>query len=211
MRFRLLLIIGGIMLTYSGWQEMTLSRHAKDEPVEISTVDLESGKIPENCHVVVKDAVALYPSSVYHYKKSKYSTKAPDESTRITDALYPVISKKHPFFQALMTGKTSDKQLEEALSSFGVIVKTTSFGTVGGIPQQMKDGVQLQGLILNHIEKLDSKDEQLLRNSFPKLDPTKVVILEEARKPKGMLISIGMMVGGVILAILALVVGTKKS
>lgn len=192
------------MLAYNGWQELTLSRHAKDEPVEVSAADLEAGKIPDNCHVVVKDAIALYPSTVYHYKKSKFSIKKPDGSTRVTDALYPVISKNHPFVQMMQNATATDKQLDDALSSVGVIVKTKSFGTVGEIPEKMSAGVTLQGLILNHIEKVDSKDANLLRSSFPKLDPDKVVILEEGRKPKGMLYAVGMMAGGVIFSILCL-------
>ncbi len=211
MRIRFILVIVGIMLAYTGWQELTLSRHAKDEPEEVKTADLEAGKIPENCHVVVKDAMALYPASVYHYKKSKFSVSKPTESTAITDALYPIISKNHPFSKAMTSGNASDKELDDALSTVGVIVKTKEFGTVGGIPTKMRDGVSLQGLILNHIEKLDSKDEKLLRSSFPKLDPAKIVILEEGRKPKGIAFSVGMMAGGVVLSILALLVGSKKA
>ncbi|MCE9609392.1 MAG: hypothetical protein K8R23_04100 [Chthoniobacter sp.] len=211
MRLKLILIGAGCVVAYLGWQELTLARHAKADPVEVSAADLESGKIPENCHVIVKDALALYPASVYHYKKKKYSSGETNDSTRTTDVLYPVISMNHPFSKAMASGTADDKEIESALSSVGIIVKTNRFSTIGSIPKKMDSPAKLQGLVLNHIEKLDSKDANLLRSSFPRLDAEKVVIIEESRTPKSLGSAIGMMAGGALLSLGVVVFSLRKA
>jgi len=211
MRLKLILIGVGCVIVYFGWQELTLTRHAKAEPVEVSAADLESGKIPDNCHVVVKDGLALYPASVYHYKKKKYSSGETNDSTRTTEVLYPVVSMNHPFSKAMASGTADDKAIESALSSVGIIVKTKRFGTIGSIPKKLAAPEKLQGLVLNHIEKLDGKDADLLRSSFPRLDAAKVVIIEEGRAPKSLGGAIGMMTGGALLALGVVVFSLKKA
>jgi len=209
MNIRLILIILGGAFAYYGWQEFTLARHAKAEPTEVSAADLEGGKLPENCHVVVKDAVALYPLSVYHYKKSKHNSAAPDANTRTTDVLYPAVSLDHPFTKALQSGTADDQAIKAALSTVGILVRTNRFSTVGSIPGEIGDAKSLQGLVLNKIEKLNAKDAELLRNSFPSLDASKVVILAEDRKPKALALGLGTLVAGV-LAVLGVIFSWVK-
>lgn len=199
MRFKLFLLIVAGALAYFGWREYTLSMSAKSEPTEVTAADIEAGRIPDNCHLVIKDAIALYPASVYHYKKSKYSSAEPGPDTKTSDVLYPVVSMNHPFSKALDSGASSEAALKEALSSVSIIVKSDRFKTIGSIPAKIDSIKSLQGLVLNKVEKIGSKEADLLRSSFPKLDTSTVVLVEEGRKPRPLALGMGMMAGGRLL------------
>lgn len=201
-RIKLILVVFGCLIAFFGWKEVVLSRHAKPQAEEVSVAALEEGKIPENGHVVIKNALAVYPLAVYHYTKSKYSNSAPTDNTNINDAIYPVVSMSHPLAKALATEHPDKNAVHQALSSVAVVVKTRRFTTVGSIPNQVEDVGNLEGLVLNAVESLPQKDVDLLRKSIPQIDASKVVIIEQGRQPKPLVAGLGMVAGGALAAIL---------
>ena len=204
MRLRLLLLIGAGALGFYGWKEFTLTQHAKPTPADVSAADLEAGKRPDNCNINLTGGIAIYPLSVYHYTKSKYSTEKAGPATKTSDVHFPVVSTTHPFAETLKNagGKAPDTEtVKRALSSVSIIVKTNRFGTVGSIPTEIRSTGALQGMILNDVEKIGDKELDLLRTSFPQIDSTKLIIIEEGRTPQPIAVGIGALIGGAVLGL----------
>jgi hypothetical protein len=59
----------------------------------------------------------------------------------------------------------------------------------------------VKGLVINRIDSLDSEEEKLIKENFPSLDIDKVLILEQDRTPASLFKSMGMMAGGMLLAL----------
>lgn len=91
------------------------------------------------------------------------------------------------------------------LNSFSVIVKAKHFKTVGSIPDGLKGEDSLEGLVINQVESLDKEEKNLIRSSFPGADLEHVVIIQAGRKPTPLIKSLGMVGGGVLLAVLGIV------
>ncbi len=203
-----LLVIGGI-LAFFGFQEFRLSSGASGEPISADMAAAEAGTEPSNTHVVFGAHSAIYGASIYEYTQSKYDSSEPGPSTKVTHAYYPVISTKHPFNVAWdelaeKYGSFDDVPETETfpdLTTFTVLVKTKRFDTIGSIPDGIIDEQSVQGLLINRISGLDNEEENLIKQSFPQVDVDKVLILEEGRKPSGILKSLGMLLGGLALAV----------
>ena len=86
------------------------------------------------------------------------------------------------------------------IKEFKVLVKTNKFKTIGGIPDDFPLEPSLQGLVINRIHSLGKDEKNLIQQSFPQLDLTKVLILEEGRKPTSSLLALGMVLGGIVVA-----------
>ena len=63
----------------------------------------------------------------------------------------------------------------------------------------------VKGLLINRIKSLDEEESRLLRESFPQLDISKVLILEQNRKPSSVIFSFGAMGLGVFVVLTGLV------
>jgi len=190
------------MFAYYGWKETVLSRHAKPEAGQVTAESLEEGKIPENGHVLIDHAWALYPYAVYHYSKPNGSNDPATPNTKATNVIYPVISLNHPLVKALTSGSTDKNAIDQALAKVAIVVKTNRFATVGSIPSKAQNVDTLEGLIINNVESLEAKDLKLLHESFPEMDASKVVFIEQGRQPKPLLACLGMIAGGVVAALL---------
>lgn len=78
-------------------------------------------------------------------------------------------------------------------------MKTKGFNTVGSIPQDPRERASVSGLIVNRIKKLKGDERKYLRQSFPTVDLDEVLILEQDRAPKPLVLSLAMIAGGVLL------------
>ena len=207
-RLKLLLIGVGGFLAFMGYQEFRVSHGASMEPVKVQLSTLESGESLTNNHVLIGDHVAVYGGSVYEYSQGKYDKSAPGPNTKVTHAFYPIISEEHVFFDKLNTLAETHGSLDTipdsewpSIDDFKVLIKTQRFKTIGSIPDGMTSESSLQGMLVNSISGLDSEEEDLVRSSFPKTDLSNVLIIEDGRKPASLLKSLGMLTGGIAVAL----------
>jgi hypothetical protein len=186
----------GFALSAWGWSDYQESHTASPQPDVIELADIEKGKTITNNHVRLGSHSALYYTGVYTYSVPKHSPK--DESskptTSVTEYFYPIVSTGDPSVKNLgealkkieelqKQGKTIPPDMVvEPPSKFAVVVKTSRYKKVGDIPVDIRTESQVQGLILNH-SKLGDEETKLLREEFPKMDMSKVIILEEGRTP----------------------------
>ncbi len=207
-RLKLAAVVLGAMFAYFGVQEFRVSQGTSVEPVDVELASIEAGDSSENNHIRLGEHFAVYAGSVYQYRQGKYETGEPTGTTDVDYAYYPIISAEHPFFTELATLADKHGSLDDvpdaewpAIDSFSVIVKTKRFDTIGAIPDSMNAEDSVQGLVINLIEGLDSEEESLLRQSFPKVDVNKVLIVEDGRQPASAMKSLGMTAGGVLVSL----------
>jgi len=141
---------------------------------------------------------------VYQFSTTKGSSETPNANTKLNYVLYPVVSRSHPLAKTIDAGHTDKDSVIQALSSVSIVVKTNRFATKGSIPQQFQNVDNLEGLIINNVESLGKKEVELLHESFPQMDASKVIFIEQGRLPKPLVATIGMIAGGVVLALLGL-------
>jgi hypothetical protein len=208
-RIAVLLIVGGGFLSFMGGQEFLVGHGASSEPVAVELARLEAGEAPPNNHLLVGEHVALYPACVYSYQTKKRAAGDPAPSAKVNYCFYPIISGEHEFIRAL--GELDEKYhgLDNVpanipgpeIRQFAILVKTRQFKTIGAIPGDINTAPSVQGLVINQIDSLDGEEARLIKESFPNLDVDKVLILEEGRRPASLFKSLGMMAGGVALAL----------
>ena len=212
-RLKVLLLIGGGVLAFFGYQEFKLGNDASQTPVAVDLAKLESGEPLPNVHVKVGEHLCIYTASVYRYKTSSSGEEA-TASSRVEFAYFPIISQEHPWFEEARTviarhggevDAVPEKEWPE-IKQFAVLVKTsTRFPTVGSIPDEWGEGETVSGLVINRVKKLSGEERDLVQQSFPKLDLEKVLILEEGRRPKSTAASLSMAGGGALLAMVGLI------
>lgn len=190
-KFRVLLIvaIAGGALVFMGIQEAMVSAGTTLEPMSIELADIEVSQELENNHLLIGEHWAVYPECVYEYKTSSYNTEASATST-VNYALYPIISSNHPFLTELWekeeTYGSIDAIPEEKwpeFKDFPVLVKTSRFSQIKDIPENWTFAESIQGLVINRIRSLSGEEQNLIKESFPTIDFSKVLILEDGRKP----------------------------
>jgi len=201
-RLKLGLIIGGLVLAYFGVQEFRLSMGTSTEAVQVDLAALEKGEALENNHVLMGEHYADYAGCVYEYEEG---------NGRVTHTYYPVISENHSFFAGLEKLAEKYDSINAApesewptIDTFKVLVKTKRFKNVKSIPEGLGNEDKIQGLVINLVESMDSEEEKLIKQTFPKLNIDDVLIVEEGRKPSSALASFGMMGGGGLLSLLGL-------
>ena len=199
-RVKIIMVVVGGVLGYMGFQEFLVSRGTSVEPAAVDLSKLEAGEAVPNNHVRIGEHIAVYAGCVYEYEQSKYESGDPNSSTKVTHLFYPIISKT---------------QAAKGIDNFAVMVKTNQFKTIGAIPKSdFSEVTSIQGLIINEIDGLDSKEKDLVRSNFASIDFDKVLILEANRQPASLVKSLGMTLGGGVIALLGIAwffVGRKSA
>ena len=194
---------------YHGFKEYRVGSGAKAEPDAVVLADLEKGiQSIDNNHITVGEHVAFYGAALYEYKKSKYASGGPKPTSKVNHAYYPIISAEHPFMQALGSLAEEYGGLENvpegtalpAIDQFSILVKTSRFKTINSIPDGLEEEKNVQGLIINRIKSLDSKEVKLIKQSFPNLNLKQVLILDQGRKPTSVIGALAIIFGGLVLA-----------
>jgi hypothetical protein len=90
-----------------------------------------------------------------------------------------------------------------------MIIKTDKYTTVGKLPQGIIHANKIEGLVVNELAPLDSEQKMVLRANCGHIDFSKVLILEQNRKPSPVAVSIVFMGIGILLAVLSPIVGFK--
>ena len=211
-RLKIALIVLGGFLVWFGFKEFRVSSGTSSEPEVVDLAAFEKGEQPDNSCIQIQAHSAIYSASVYEYEASSYSSNDPGPSAKVNHTYYPIISPSHPFNVrwdelAEKYGSFDDvPETEELpdLDTFVVLVKTERFKTVGAIPDNVVDESSVSGLLVNRISGLDNEEKDLVRQNFPTVDPDKLLILEEGRKPSSLFKSLGMLGGGLLLCVLGL-------
>ncbi len=211
-RIRLALIVIGCLLVFIGFREFRVSGGTTAKPAAVDLAALERDEATDNNHVQIGEHVAVYGTAVYEYEESRFAAGEPGPDTKVNHCYYPIISPEHPFIEALNKlveehgglDNLPDEVSFPEIADFAVLVKTRRFKTVGAIPGGLADEASVQGLVINRIASLGDEEEKLVKESFPSINLETVLILEEGRKPASLGKSLGMLFGGLALAVLGL-------
>jgi len=199
-RIKIAMVIGGAVLAFFGFQEFRVSSGTSSEPLAVNLAELERGEIPSNPHLTIGSHFALYGGCIYEFEQSKYGSGQPSGSSKVTMCYYPIVSAEHPLIQAI-----ANESEDFDFGNLAVVVKTKRFKTFGALPDDiLAQENAVQGLLINKIDSLDGEEKKLLQESFPSVDVDKVLILQEGRKPSSVFLSLGMLLGGVVLSLLGI-------
>jgi hypothetical protein len=208
---RIVLVLFGAFLATLGWSEYGLLQKSSAQPVPVELRQLEAGDPPPNLHLAIGHHWKLWPELIYMVSLKKGETEGP--KSRVDYVFYPIISEQHPYSQAynrLAARREAGEELTPAdlpvLESVAVLVRTTKFQYVGNLPKdgEWGEAERMTGMVVNDVRSLREDEKALLRQSFGKLDFAKVLIFEESRAPASMATALGLMAGGVGLALLGL-------
>ncbi len=199
-RIKIAMVVGGAVLAFFGFQEFRVSSGTSSEPLAVNLAQLEAGDVPSNPHLAIGSHYALYGGCIYEFEQSKYGSGQPSPSSKVTMCYYPIVSQEHPLIQAI-----ADESEDFDFKNLAVVVKTKRYKTFGALPDDLiAQESSVQGLLINRIDSLDAEEKKLLRESFPSVDVDKVMILQEGRKPSSIFLSLGMMLGGMVLSLLGI-------
>jgi len=206
---KLLIMFFALVVAYMGVQELTLFLKTPDVPVIATLKDIEDkGEAPENWLTLSAD-LAAYDGIVY-----SFMGKEGDPDASIMYAYYPLLSHDNPHAQNILKLNASYKEEEDAippeeipvLENFTVLVKTDKWKKYKDIPWGLEADLIIKGMIINELDPIKHDEVDFLKQSFPKLDLDKVLILEEGRTPGPISIPL-LMIGGGLLVFLVPFIG----
>ncbi|MEM7408688.1 MAG: hypothetical protein AAF430_00460 [Myxococcota bacterium] len=213
-RFMIMMMAGGGLVAWLGWQELTVSQGATELPMDISLSELESGSVPENPHLRIGDHYAMHHELVFSYRteRSQENEELGPEQ-KLDYAYYPIVAVDNRFIQEWMNleklygdaAEIPEEQYPDPVE-FTVLVRTERFKTFGSLPDAgWNEETELQGLVVNKIRSLTGEEKALVGEGFPNVDLAQVLLLEEGRQPASATKSFAMMGGGAFVAVLPLV------
>ncbi|MBT7298351.1 MAG: hypothetical protein HN849_02500 [Victivallales bacterium] len=211
-RLQLLLIIGGGVLAFFGFQEYRVGAGAAAQPVAVELAELEAGEELPNVHAKIGEHLCLYSAAVYRCNVGKGEGQ-PGPDSKIDYMYFPIISTTHAWFSdanavlAQHGGNAAavpEKGWPE-VKPLAVLVKSKDrFGTVGEIPDEWVVRKEVSGLVVNRIKKLSGEERDLIQRSFPSADLDKILILADGRSPRSGAATMGIIGGGILLALAGL-------
>lgn len=163
MRIVLALLIGGGVLVFLGIKEMRLSGAAQAEPQTLTCEQLAKDGPGENAHVVITDFEPLILEAVTEVKENNE-----DHFLKIW---IPLAGKKEDGTAGDMNVIFMSDQLHDVES---VLTYLTA-----------DDGAKLQGMVINEVDSLGSKEKNVLKTGLAGVNLDKVWIVEHDRKPAG--------------------------
>ncbi|MCG3138202.1 MAG: hypothetical protein HJJLKODD_02063 [Phycisphaerae bacterium] len=193
-RFTLAMIIGGGALIYFGIQESRLSSAAGKTPQTMTCQELSDKGPGENAHVIMTDFLLWDEQFVYESKSSS-------SSSSWTNVWVPAIPLNGDFHKKLLSMIGEDGELTGSLPEppIQVIVKSGKISNDAGL-MLLGEQPTIQGMVVNEIESLDSKERRLLEESYPHVNFDRCWILHHGRQPSGSGKLVGMIGGGLALA-----------
>lgn len=208
-RVRIIAIAAGAAFCWYGIQEFQLGMNSTPEPAEVDLAKLEAGEPAPQNHLRLGPHLALYNGAVYSISESHKDLPNPP----VKYAIYAVVSESHPYgklVKQLLAPPADAKEpvAREApaleLDRVAVLVKTKQFASAGMIPNQPVAQPAVQGLAINQIQSLSDQEANLVRQVVPGIDLEKVILLEEGRRPKSHMQSLGIAAGGACFLLLGL-------
>ncbi len=190
--FRVLLavVVIGLLVAYKGLTELRLSSSASSTPTMMSCTELETTGCDKNAHIVLTDF--LFSDQLIYETKS-----------RTNDAwkcvYVPIVPTDGEFAEALVEQiRKNGGQMPESIptpSSFKVLVKSTKVSGEHEL-SLLTEQETLQGMVINEVESLGSKEKELLQQAYPGVDVSSCYIIEHGRAPSGIFGSLGLLAVG---------------
>ena len=196
-RILLAMLVGGGVLVFFGIQEMRLAKAAKAEPQSITAADLIKSGPGDNAHVVLTDFMMCQGAYVIESDKKGGKWKG---------VWFPVVSVDSPYFEKLMGMLNPDGTLSgtpPVPDDIRLIIKSKHVSGEGEL-SALADQRTLQGVVINKIESLGSKQKKILQESYPQVNFDNVLILEHDRKPAAAGKSFGFIGGGALMSCVGL-------
>ena len=147
---------------------------------------------------------------VYSYSK---------KSGKLSFAFYPIVSKaslaaarEKAIKKKGAVEKVRMEDIQQALD-IKVLVKTKRWGTPEDLKAAMdKDAFptkDLTGMVVNEVSSLSTSEKNMLKEKYPTLDESRVVIFEEGRTPTSMGTAFAAMGGGVLVLLVGIVLAVR--
>ncbi|MEZ6127152.1 MAG: hypothetical protein R3C59_00555 [Planctomycetaceae bacterium] len=174
-RLNALLVMGGCLLMFFGCQEMRLSQRAGANPKAVTLQELTTNGPGSDVYFTVSGVVPVNDGYVADETKTK----------RMTAVWFPCRPAESP----------------NATSSF--VVYSTSAPTEDDVATLMMSQTHT-GMIINSIKGLDRETKTLLRQNMPGVDVETALIFHVGRTPSGVVKYVGMLLGGLMLALAGL-------
>lgn len=193
MIFRLLLgaIIGGGILSWTGYKQMTLASKVETEPNPITLDDLiDNGS--KNAHVQLSD----------FYGPGSFVYEGRGSGSGYAKVWIPVVGSSSAYMkdiegQLLASGGNVASVQEPEVSGrdIQVIIVSSKCFDDGAVDALMMQDT-MRGVITNDIESLDSDTRKYLREGFPGIDLNSVILVEANRDLPTTGGALGMLAGG---------------
>ena len=171
-RFVLALIIGGCFSCFYAWRESKLASHADSTPQRISAAELIAKGPGDNANIELTDYLDL-----------SYSFVVQEKGSRWIKCWVPVVELNGPFHNQL-------KELPENIApdKFPTphnikIIAVTSKARNEDDLARIFSAPALQGLVVNDIQSLGSKERDILARSFPGTNFKDVYLIDLGRTP----------------------------
>ena len=218
-RIIIAVMIGGGALCFFGYQEYSVSAGTSSKALNVELLDIESGKAPDNNYIRLGPHYRVYAAAVYEYEANNDNEQV-TEYTKVTQVYYPVYSVGSPFgrqMDVLIKKYGSYDKFPDELpadeylptDNLSMIVKTDKYHRVGRLPTGMPRFEGIKGLVINEIESLGSEEKRLIESGFGEIDFSKILILEQGRKPTSTALSLAMMGGGALLIVVPVFIGFR--
>jgi len=208
----LVLIVTGLLSLLWGGMQYVAQQGCSPEPVDVDLARLEAGEAPPSFHVRLGEHMAVYERTLFSCR----GVGEPTETTRLEWAKYPVLARSNPFFRDLAAkarsyGSVKDVPPDEwpPIENFAVLVMNRKWRRVGDIPDGMQKFDAVEGLVVNRVAPLTSSQQDLIRQHFPEVDPSKLWIVEAGRRPYAPSTCYGLMGFGTLALLGAAVVAVR--
>lgn len=208
----LLCLSAGTALLWITLQEHRLSRLSASGPVPLSLSDLEKGLELTNPWVILDDHLALYPYSLYQQENPAGKAQSRTEK-RLDSVYYPVLSLEHPYVLAwkkLVEAGRSEQIPDHdypVLLYFRVLVRTSRYSSLSELPSDWAREKPIRGLLS---PRLDPEIVQYVRENWPDMDPTDILVLEQDRVPPGVSTLVFLYLVSLLLYLLAFILWRKS-
>lgn len=192
MRWSFWLVLIGSGLIYMGFREVQLRGAAKAEPQNITCAELAENGPGDNAHVIMSDFLLADVVFVYEGRSSDGPW---------TKVWVPAVPLGGHYHQTLLSMLDEDGKIRGAVpkpADINIIVKTSNAPYPNDL-DTLADQEAIQGVIVNKIESLESKERKLLEENYPGVDFDECWILEVDRKPATLAKVAGFGGGGVAL------------
>jgi hypothetical protein len=205
-RMRLILIglgIGAALLTW-GVKEVRLAAAAAASPQRLTCRELAEAGPGANAHVILTDFVVATNGAYYK------SNKDQADWTTIWLPLLPrggasAAAAAKPSIGVTLASQISTRPGSGAAANGGIqiLLKSNHIHNQGELTPLYYQR-ELEGMVVNCVDSVASKEMDVLRIQYPNTDFSKCWILEEGRKPATLAMRIGLLSGGAVCMLFAL-------
>ena len=206
-RVMIVLVVGGIALAVFGWMEYQVSKDATSDPQRMDVAEFEKAGAIRNNHVELGPHIRFYGAAVYEAQVPTAGSE-PTDSSKCNYAYIPVMDPNHPVWKRVEELQAKEEAGEDVpddawpdITDFRILIKCKRFKTVGDIPDTVEGHGPMRGLVVSRVTSLDSDERRLLKESWPDVDFSKIVIIEEDRSPLPVTLTMAMMGGGGLLVL----------